>query len=85
MLEVKVTVMIGARIVPLDEVNDARIATGLRGAARDVGTKLERVRCPKHKRGPRDVRIHFDRNGVADLKYDSCCEELGKAVGRALG
>jgi hypothetical protein len=30
------------------------------------------------------VRVHFDKNGVADLKIDSCCEELGKKVSEAL-
>jgi hypothetical protein len=85
MVDVKVTVMMGTRVVPLEEVHDVRIATGLRSAARDLATKLEGVRCPKHQRGPRDVRLQFDRNGAADLKYDSCCEELGRVIGRVLG
>ncbi len=51
----------------------------------DVGRKLKDVRCPKHHRGPTEVRIHVGRNGSGDLKYESCCEELGKAVTQAMG
>jgi hypothetical protein len=31
------------------------------------------------------VRVHFDQRGGADLQYDSCCAELGKRIGSALG
>jgi hypothetical protein len=84
MSPVKVTVAVGARVVPLDEVGDARIRAALQGAAKQVATKLARVRCPTHHRGPTDVRIHFDRAGGVDLKYDSCCASLGEKIGQAL-
>lgn len=84
-LHVKVTVSVGARTVPVEEVRDPRVAAGLKSAGRDVGAKLEKVECLTHGKGPTNVRLHFDRQGAADLRYDSCCEALGKAVGAALG
>jgi hypothetical protein len=85
MLNVKVTVAVGARKVPADDVSDARTKAMLKGAGRDVGTKLAGVTCEVHGKGPTNVRVHFDKNGVADLQYESCCEVLGKKVGEALG
>jgi hypothetical protein len=84
-VDVKVTVSLGSRTVKLDDVNDARIRSALGAAAAQVASKLAEVRCPVHQRGPTDVRIHFDKNGAADLKYDSCCADLGAKVGAALG
>jgi hypothetical protein len=84
-LDVKVTVTLGNRTVSLDSVSDTRIRTALGAAAKQVAGKLATVKCPTHHRGPTDVRIHFDRNGAADLKYDSCCAALGEKVGAALG
>jgi hypothetical protein len=85
MASVKVTVTVGSRTVPIEDVGDPRIRTAFQAAAKQVAEKLAGVRCPMHKKGPSDVRIHFDRKGAADLKYDSCCEVLGKKVGEALG
>jgi hypothetical protein len=85
MVHVKVTVAVGARTVPIEEVGDARVRTAFQGAARQVAETLAKVKCPTHKRGPTDIRIHFDRSGAADLKYDSCCAALGEKVGQALG
>jgi hypothetical protein len=82
---VKVTVAVGTRVVPLDEVKDSRIRTALQGAVKQVTEKLAKVRCPVHDKGPADLRIHFDRSGGVDLKYDSCCPALGEKVGQALG
>jgi hypothetical protein len=84
MPQVKVTVAVGARTVPIEEVGDPRVRTALQGAARQVAAKLAKVECPTHKRGPADIRIHFDKTGAADLKYDSCCAVLGEKVGKAL-
>jgi hypothetical protein len=84
MAPVKVTVSVGARVLPVDEVADPRIRAALQGAAKQVAAKLAGVRCPTHQRGPIDVRIHFDRAGGVDLKYDSCCASLGEKVGQAL-
>ncbi len=85
MPDVKVTVTVGARTLKLEDVTDPRIRTALQGAAKQVAATLGAVRCPTHQRGPTDVRIHFDKNGAADLKYDSCCAALGAKVGEALG
>jgi len=85
MLPVKVTVAMGRRTVPVEEVRDARIAGALGQAGRDLGEKLAKVRCPEHGKGPTDVRLHFDTAGNGDLKYESCCAALGKEVGRVLG
>lgn len=84
MLSVRVTVAMGRKVVSLEEVKDQRIVTALRQAARDIGTKLGSVKCPTHGKPPTDVRLHFDASGNGDLKYESCCEELGKAVGRVV-
>jgi hypothetical protein len=85
MLPVKVTVAVGSKTVPLDQVSDSRIRTAFQGAARQVAEALAKVQCPTHKRGPSDVRLHFDKSGAADLKYDSCCAALGEKIGKALG
>ena len=84
-MEVKVTVTVGRKTVPVEDVGDSRVRSALQTAARQVAAKLASVRCPTHDRGPKDVRIHFDKNGAADLKYDSCCPALGEKVGQALG
>jgi hypothetical protein len=85
MARVKVTVALGSRSVPIEDVGDARVRTAFQAAARQVGEKLAKVQCPTHKRGATDIRIHFDRSGAADLKYDSCCALLGEKIGQALG
>ena len=84
-MDVKVTVAVGARKVPVEEVSDARVAAMLKNAGREVGAKLSKLKCPTHGGGPTNVRIHFDKNGSADLQYESCCEKLGKKIGEALG
>ena len=83
-MQVRVTVAMGRKVVPLDEVKDQRIVTALRQAARDVGTKLDPVKCPTHGKGPTDVRLHIDASGNGDIKYESCCEKLGEAVSKLL-
>lgn len=85
MIQVKVTVMIGNRSVPVEEVSNPRVASALKTAGRDLGAKLDAVSCPEHGKGPSNVRMHFGRNGAADLNYDSCCEKLGKLIGEKLG
>jgi hypothetical protein len=81
----RITVTLGARTVPIDQVTDVRIATAFRAAGQDVGRKIDRVLCPVHNKAATNVRIHFDARGNADLQYDSCCEKLGQAIGKALG
>jgi hypothetical protein len=82
MISVRVTVAVGRKTVPIEEVKDQRIVTALRQAARDIGTRLANATCPTHGKGPTEVRLHFDAGGNGDLKYESCCEELGKAISR---
>lgn len=82
MLPVRVTVAVGRKVVALDDVRDARVASALRQAAKDVGARLGTAKCPTHGKGPTDVRLHFDASGAADLKYESCCEKLGEAISK---
>jgi hypothetical protein len=77
--------MVGRKSVPIEQVTDRRAATAFEAAGRQIGSKLDRIRCPHHAKGPTNVRVHFDASGAADLRYDSCCDELGSAVSRALG
>ncbi len=83
-MRVSVTVTVGGRKVPVEQVSDRRAAAAFEQAARDVGKRLGAVKCPAHDKPPSNVRVHFDRNGAADLAYDSCCEKLGQAVQKAL-
>ena len=85
MLPVDITVSVGARRVPVDELPDARLAAALRTAGRDIARKLEAIRCPVHQKIATQVRIHFDARGGADLQYSSCCEKLGAQIGADLG
>lgn len=82
MVPVRVTVMVGRKAMPVDDVRDASVKTALKQAAKDVGTRLAQAKCPTHGTGPTDVRLHFDAGGNGDLKYQSCCEELGKAISK---
>ncbi|HEY5242091.1 MAG TPA: hypothetical protein VIJ22_11520 [Polyangiaceae bacterium] len=84
-VSVAVTVTIGSRTLPLEHVTDARISTALRAAGQDIGRRLEALRCPVHQKTASNIRVHFDSKGNADLKYDSCCAELGAHIGKALG
>jgi hypothetical protein len=84
-MKVSVTVTIGRRVVPLEQVTDRRISAGLDATARQVANALERVRCPTHGKPASNVRLHFEANGAADLRYDSCCAALGDAVSKVLG
>jgi hypothetical protein len=84
MLSVRVTVAVGRKVVPLDEVKDPRVATALRQAAQDLGSRLAAVKCPAHEKTASDVRLHFDASGAGDVKYESCCEKLGDAVAKVL-
>jgi hypothetical protein len=85
MIPVRITVSIGSRKVPLDEVADTRVKTAFRSAGADIARKLEPLVCPVHKKAATNVRVHFDARGGADLQYDSCCEKLGERIGAALG
>jgi hypothetical protein len=82
MIPVRVTVMVGRKATPVDDIRDASVKTALKQAAKDIGTKLANAKCPTHGQGPTDVRLDFDAAGNGDLKYESCCEELGKAISK---
>ena len=82
MIPVRISVAIGRKTVPIEDVRDARVASALRQAAKDVGTRLASAKCPTHGKGPTDVRLHFDASGAGDLKYESCCAELGKEISK---
>ncbi len=85
MLPVRITVTVGSRIVPIEQVTDPRISTALRSAGQDVARRLAAIRCPVHHKTATNLRVHFDPRGAADLQYESCCAKLGEAIGRVLG
>jgi hypothetical protein len=85
MVSVLITVTLGSKTLPIEQVTDARISTALRAAGQNVGKRLEKIFCPVHQKTATNVRVHFDARGNADLKYDSCCEKLGETIGKALG
>jgi len=85
MVQVSVTVTVGRKVVPLDQVRDARIKRGLEEMSANISRALSGITCPKHRVGPKDVRLHVDASGNGDFKYESCCEVLGKLVQTALG
>jgi hypothetical protein len=82
MIPVRVTVAVGRKVMALEEVKDPRVSGALKDAAKNIGSQLAKAKCPKHGQGPTDVRLHFDAAGNGDLKYESCCEELGKAISK---
>lgn len=83
-LPVKVTLWIRGRgDVPAEQVSDKRVSKALVQMGKDLGTKLEHVRCPTHGQGPTNVRIQVGASGEGDLRYESCCEALVSAVGQA--
>jgi hypothetical protein len=82
---IRITVTIGNRTLPVDQVTDHRIASAFRAAGNDVGRRVGAVLCPEHRKAATNVRVHFDSKGGADLQYDSCCQKLGDAIGQALG
>lgn len=82
MIPVRVTVAVGRKTVPLEDVQNQKVVSALRQAARDVGVRLATAKCPTHDKGPINVRLHFDSAGAGDLKYESCCEQLGEAIAK---
>jgi len=84
MLPVSVLVVVRGKEVPLDRVTDPTVVKPLKQLAHDVGMRLATVKCPVHKQGPTEVRIHVGIAGDADIRYESCCLKLRDAVGRAL-
>ena len=85
MIPVRITVTIGMRTLPIEKVSDVRIAAALANAGQDIAKRIGAVKCPEHSTAAKNLRIHFDAKGNADLQYDSCCAKLGKKIGEALG
>jgi hypothetical protein len=84
MSAVRVTVSVGTRAISIDELADARLASALRSAGQEVARRLQIIACPVHGKTAANVRVHFDQRGGADLQYDSCCEQLGESIGKAM-
>jgi hypothetical protein len=84
-MSIRITVTIGKKTLPVDQVTDLRIASAFRAAGLDIGRRVEAILCPSHGKPATQVRVHFDARGGADLQYDSCCKDLGEAIGKALG
>jgi hypothetical protein len=85
MLPVSVFVNVRGREVALEKVSDPSVIRVFKGVAADIGKKLAATRCPVHDKTASSVRVHIDQRGAADLRYESCCEKLRDAIGRALG
>jgi hypothetical protein len=81
----RITVSVGTRVIPVDQLADARVAAAFRSAGQDVARRLEGILCPVHREAARNVRIHFDHRGSADLQYDSCCAKLAERIRTVLG
>jgi hypothetical protein len=84
-VKLSVSVTVGRRVLPLEQVTDRRIVTALEAVTQELGRKLGQVRCPTHGKPPSNVRVHFDASGSADLQYESCCEALRDVIARTLG
>jgi hypothetical protein len=82
MIPVRVTVAVGRKTMALDDLKNPDAVRALRQASNDVGKRLALAKCPVHGKGPTDVRLHFNAAGAGDLKFESCCEELGKAIAK---
>ena len=82
-MKVAVTLSMRGKDVPAADVPDKSVSAALKKMGDDIGRKLDAVQCPEHKKAPTNVRLHVSASGDGDLRYDSCCEALGKAVARA--
>jgi len=83
-LPVTVLVLVRGKEVPIDRVPDQSVVRPLRQLAAEVGQRLAKVKCPDHKQGPTQIRIHVGTAGDADIRYESCCLKLRDAVGKVL-
>ena len=80
MFKVEVSAMVRGKITPARDVADPRVRAGLLEMASNLERTLAPIVCKVHNRGARDVRVHFNAQGIADLRYDACCEALGRAI-----
>ena len=84
-MKVEVTLSVRGKHVPASDVADKDVSAALRKMGDDIGRKLDTVKCPEHDKPPTNVRLHVSASGDGNLRYDSCCDALAKAVQRATG
>jgi len=84
-MKVDVTLSVRGKDVAAADVADKKVSAALTQMGREIGKKLDGVKCPTHDEPPTNVRLHVSASGDGDLRYDSCCEALAKAVQRATG
>lgn len=82
-MQVRVTLSVRGKEVVAADLPDKKVRAALLAMGDDLGKKLDAVKCPEHGKPPTNVRLHVSASGDGDLRYDSCCEALGKAVSRA--
>lgn len=82
-MKVSVTLSVRGKEVAAADLTDKKVRAALLQMGSDLAKTLEGVKCPEHDTPPTNVRLHVSAQGVGDLRYDSCCEALGKAVQRA--
>jgi hypothetical protein len=70
--------------VPLSQARDPNVRSALSKVGKEVGAKLDPIRCPEHQKTVTNVRITVGPSG-ADIAYDACCAKLKSEVGRVLG
>ena len=83
-MKVAVTLSVRGKDVPAADVPDKNVGAALKKMGDDIGRKLDAVTCPEHKKPPTNVRLHVSASGDGDLRYDSCCSALAKAIERAM-
>ncbi len=84
MLDVKVVVLQNGREVPVAQARDPGVRSALGKVGKELGAKLDPVRCPEHEKPVRNLRITVGPNG-ADIAYDACCAKLKEAVAKIIG
>ncbi len=85
MVDVQVTIWIQGKDVAARDVKDSRVRAALTQMGKDLGQKLQGVKCPTHGGEAKDVRVKIDKSGNGDLRYDACCPELSKLIAKATG
>ncbi len=83
-MHVSVTIQVHGREVPVEKVADPGVVNALKDLGRRVEDKLQDVSCDAHNKAPANVRVHVDGSGNADIRYDSCCDDLKSRVAKAL-
>ena len=84
-MKVAVTLSVRGKEVPAADVPDKKVGAALEKMGDDIGRKLAKVKCPEHDKPPTNVRLNVSASGEGDLRYDSCCEKLAKAIATAMG